>query len=114
MLALFCSASALRFRRLALLPPPGPASPPGPRSSAWCCTRTSLTEKCQDIVDGIQKMDALKRAAHHEFETAVRGASGAEGQQSLCAVRGVRHLATDRAQVVAPLSGARSGRPGRA
>src|SRR5207253_2715756 len=80
----------------------------------WCCTRTSLTQKCQDIVDGIQKMDALERAAHHEFETSVRRASVAERQQSLCALRGVRSLAADWAQVVAPLSRARSARPGRA
>src|SRR5256885_12199381 len=33
-----------------------------PFPSRWCCTRTSLTQKCQDIVDGIQKMDALERA----------------------------------------------------
>src|SRR5207244_6163402 len=38
------------------------------------------------------------RAAHHEFETAVRGASGAERQQPLCILRGVRRLAADGAQ----------------
>src|SRR5205807_3857793 len=85
-----------------------------PGASGWCSTRTSLTQKCQDIVDGIQKMDALERAAHHEFETAVRGASGAERQQSLCTLRGVRRLAADGAQVVAALSGAWSAWPGRA
>src|SRR5205085_4038119 len=89
---------------------PGPASLDIP----WCCTRTSLTQKCQDIVDGIQKMDALERAAHHEFETAVRGASGAERQQSLCTLRGVRRLAADGVQVVAALSGASCAWPGRA
>src|SRR2546422_4634634 len=83
-------------------------------AAAWCCTRTSLTEKCQDIADGIQKMDALERAADHEFETAIRGTSGAERQQSLCALRGVRRLAADRAQVAAALPGAGPPRPGRA
>src|SRR5439155_19881160 len=82
--------------------------------SRRCSTRTSLTQKCQDIVDGIQKMDALERAAHHEFETSVRGASVAERQQSLCTLRGVRRLAADGAQVVAALSGAWSAWPGRA
>src|SRR6266851_3841730 len=65
--------------------------------SDGCCTRTSLTEKCQDIADGIQKMDALERATSHELEAAIRGACGPERQQSLGAVRRVRDLAADRA-----------------
>src|SRR5205823_9883614 len=87
------SLSAIPKNR-ATCPTPSPSSTPH-KLGSWCCTRTSLTQKCQDIVDGIQKMDALERAAHHEFETAVRGASGAERQQSLCTLRGVRRLAAD-------------------
>src|SRR5439155_23989236 len=103
-----------RRRPLWLMRSTASAAPRTRRVSEGCCTRTSLTQKCQDIVDGIQKMDALERAAHHEFETAVRGASGAERQQSLCTLRGVRRLAADGAQVVAALSGAWSAWPGRA
>src|SRR5207237_5475455 len=76
----------------------------------WCSTRTSLTEKCQDIADGIQCMDALERAASHEPEVAIRGACGAERQQSFCAVRGVRDLAGDRAQVATALPGVGTAR----
>src|SRR5438132_7697342 len=81
---------------------------------SWCSTRTSLTEKCQDIADGIQKMDALERAASHEPEAAIRGAGGPQRQQSLGAVWGIRDLAADRAQVAAALPRVGSARPGRA
>src|SRR5258708_9127842 len=93
-------------------PCPCPSVLPPSHFSRWCSTRTSLTEKCQDIADGIEKMDALERAADHEFETSVRGASGAERQQPLCALRGVRRLAADRAQVVAAGLQARAAWPG--
>src|SRR5205814_1434446 len=86
----------------------------GSTRSGGCSTRTSLTEKCQDIADGIQCMDALERAAGHELEAAIRGAGSPERQQSHRALQRVRHLAADRAQVAAPLSRARTTRARRA
>src|SRR5438105_15210261 len=105
-----------RLRRGALptVRPSKPAASSPPEVPASKKATTILAQGGQDIGDGIQKMDALERAAHHEFETAVRGASGAERQQSLCTLRGVRRLAADRAQVVAALAGAWSAWPGRA